>query len=164
MNPIQKESIKIEVPVFPKSLTHTARHKHPLFWWNNQHMRSVTVKPVMSDKIFTSIYTATGTDTIFIDKQAAEHYLGKNIPEPEYEHQIYAEKLRNVFAHYLCPDCGHVGCSKIDVFFQGPFNMVTHLTKTTADLPCPKCDHTIPVDINVEPCPDSSSSEDCDWK
>ncbi len=165
---IPAEKTKIGVPILPKSVIYSNPHKHPIFWWNKRHVRSVKVEPIMTnakDEVFVAKYIDTKTGTIFIDKRSAEHYLGVKILEPEYIGQIYAERFRNVFAYYLCKNCGYVGCLKIDVCFQGPFNMVTRLTKTIANLPCVKCNQTIPVDINVEPCTDDHTlSEDCDWK
>jgi predicted RNA-binding Zn-ribbon protein involved in translation (DUF1610 family) len=154
----------IHVSLIPQPTIETKIRKHPMFLWYKKHKRSVKVEARTDNhKVFFAQYSDIRTGTIFMDKKFAEHYLGQEIPEPEYVGQQYAEKTRDVSAYCICKECGYVGIIKTEMIFKGPFNIVAGKISTSIDLSCPKCGWTIDgVEITTEPCTASDLKQDCD--
>ncbi len=153
----------LRISLFPKSDIYHVSRRHPLFWWHDRHIRSVLIEPVVSNGIFVAKYTDTRTGTIFIDRLAAEHYLGQVIIEPEYVNQLYVEKDRDVFSYCICKKCGGISGGKTEAVFQGHFGKITNSVTTLFDLPCPKCSEPTPTQISTEPSSIPLHAEDCDW-
>lgn len=154
----------IHISLIPQPTIETKIRKHPMFLWYKNHKRSVQVE-VITDKhkVFFAQYSDTRTGTPFEDKKSAERYLGREIPEPEYIGQHYAEKTRDVSLYCFCQKCRHVEVIKTEMVFKGPFNAVVGKISTTINLPCPKCGWTVEeVEVTTEPCTTSSLKEDCD--
>lgn len=150
------------VVIAPETVTQTHKCRHPIFFWNVRHIRSITIKPVVRINTYRAHYSDPTHNVTFQDRQSAEIYLGCKIAEPEYVGQSCVTRVREAYMYAICTGCGHVGCEKSEVQFTGPFNVIQEGIDKTVELPCTKCGQSTRCEISTEPCSKEVPS-DCAW-
>lgn len=157
---------QIRIPFFPQPITHKAVHRQPIFWifWWHKHIRYVLEEPVISENgVYVAKYTDTRTNTVFLDRESAEAYLGKPILEPSYVDQMQVERQRDIFVEITCGHCGHVTHTKKEAVFLGPFNAVTHPISVVTSLQCSKCNKWTSAEVSTEQYIYKEPDPDCQW-
>lgn len=154
----------LRVSLIPKPITYTTSRTHPIFFWHKTHIRSVQCKLIIDfSGVLKVQYFDKKNGIFFVDKQSAEQYLGKKIPENKYENKKYIETMRNVYSYYICQKCNSLEYSYIKIVFLGTPELTFNSINTTIDSTCPKCHKTtVQIDLSTEPSPASNLKQDCD--
>lgn len=155
------------VSVIPAPVVYATHRRHPIYFWNKTHVRSVCCVLMVNPctKKIEVEYFDKRTYNTFINKAAAEHFLGRKIPDSEHDGKLYVEKVREMFMYYICKRCGHLDCLKTDVVVFGPYDLVSCPISTTTNRTCPHCEKaSVEMDISTEPSPKSTVTQfqDCD--
>lgn len=153
------------VSLIPTPIVYTTFRRHPIFFWHKTHIRSVICELVENQysKLLEVEYTDQRTGNAFINKKTAELFLRKNIPENEHEGKLYVEKVRQVYAYYICKKCSCMKSMQTEIVFTGPFDIVGGPINTTTNRTCPNCGKaSVQMDVSTEPTLPSTSTQDQD--